>query len=124
MVIIGIKTHFDAAHYLPNYPGKCKEMHGHTWTVWVEVEGEIDERTQMVLDFIELKKLINDCIGKYDHHILNDLLPSIITEEGIFSCIPTCEALAKQIKKDLQKFSTLTINSIKVQEGDGGWAVV
>ncbi len=28
-----LKFSFDAAHYLPNYIGKCRDMHGHTWAV-------------------------------------------------------------------------------------------
>lgn len=29
------KGTFDAAHYLPAYPGNCKKLHGHTWKVEV-----------------------------------------------------------------------------------------
>ena len=34
-----LKFSFDAAHYLPNYIGKCRDMHGHTWAVEVIIQG-------------------------------------------------------------------------------------
>jgi 6-pyruvoyltetrahydropterin/6-carboxytetrahydropterin synthase len=30
---VRVEDCFDAAHYIKNYPGKCKEQHGHTWKV-------------------------------------------------------------------------------------------
>ena len=64
---------FAAAHYLPNYEGKCSKLHGHTWRLDVEVEGEVDKETGMVLDFAELKRIVNEwVIEKLDHTCLND----------------------------------------------------
>lgn len=40
---------FDAAHYLPNYHGKCEHLHGHTYKLVVKVEGHPDQEG-MVLD--------------------------------------------------------------------------
>ena len=33
---------FDAAHYLPNYHGKCEHLHGHTYKLVVKEEGHPD----------------------------------------------------------------------------------
>lgn len=78
---------FGAAHYLPNYEGKCQNLHGHTWTLEVEVEGPVRVDSGMVVDFVHLKNLVNDeVIGKLDHTLLNDTIGN-----------PTCENLLEWI---------------------------
>jgi 6-pyruvoyltetrahydropterin/6-carboxytetrahydropterin synthase len=65
---------FDAAHYLPNYHGKCERLHGHTYKLVVQVEGFPDAEG-MVIDFLQLKKIVQDLvISKLDHSCINDLL--------------------------------------------------
>ena len=90
---------FDAAHYLPNYEGKCKNFHGHTWTLEVEVSS--DELIQsgseagMVIDFGKLKEAVNrEVIGKLDHTLLNDTIEN-----------PTCENLLEWMWKALFPWS-------------------
>ena len=81
------KVSFDAAHYLPNYPGKCKNLHGHTWILEVEVCGPVDVESGMVIDFAKLKKDVNDSIiDILDHTLLNDTIGN-----------PTCELLLEWI---------------------------
>lgn len=76
---------FDAAHYLPNYEGKCRRLHGHTWTLEVEVGGPVSETSGFVVDFAELKVDVNELVvDVLDHTCLNDLGLS-------FSTNPTCE---------------------------------
>ncbi|MDR1412975.1 MAG: reverse transcriptase-like protein, partial [Actinomycetes bacterium] len=36
---LSVKEHFDAAHHLYDYPGQCRNLHGHTWEVEVTVSG-------------------------------------------------------------------------------------
>lgn len=64
---------FDAAHYLTEYHGKCENLHGHTYRLRVTVEGPVGA-DGMVVDFAELKKLVNELVvDKLDHTSLNDL---------------------------------------------------
>lgn len=59
----------DAAHYLPEHPGKCANLHGHRWKISVDVEvDELDDKG-MVIDFGEVSSLVR----KLDHNCLNDL---------------------------------------------------
>ena len=52
---------FDAAHYLPEYNGKCERLHGHTY--------------KLVIDFIRLKNIVKEeVLSKLDHACLNDIL--------------------------------------------------
>lgn len=87
------------AHYLKEHDGKCNEMHGHTYKVKVTLWGNIDLKTNMLVDVGVLKDLI---IKPHDHkclnltmntenptmefmawrfaHVLNDCLPKNIDE--------------------------------------------
>ncbi|MGC9114444.1 MAG: 6-pyruvoyl trahydropterin synthase family protein [Fervidicoccaceae archaeon] len=68
---IGIKgIHFDAAHYTLGSESKCESLHGHTFELDVELEGDVDESTGMIMDFAELKKLVKEVISEYDHKVI------------------------------------------------------
>jgi len=54
-MIVTKQISFDAAHFLPNYDGKCANMHGHRWTIEVAVAGSVHE-DGMVMDFSKLIK--------------------------------------------------------------------
>lgn len=70
---------FDAAHVLPDHPGKCSRLHGHTYKLEIMLEGEIQENG-MVFDFFELKQIVNEKIlERLDHQFLNDIImPSTV----------------------------------------------
>lgn len=66
---------FDAAHLLPNvHEGhKCKNLHGHTYHLTVFVEGNLLEKEGWVIDFSDLKAIVNPIIKMVDHAYLNNL---------------------------------------------------
>lgn len=108
-MIIGKSFKFDAAHKLPDHP-KCGAIHGHTWTVTVELEGEVNVGG-MVFDFGRLNTIMGEVLAKYDHKYLNSSIEH-----------PTCEVLAASIFSTLKNVFDLKVHQVKVQEGDGGWA--
>jgi 6-pyruvoyltetrahydropterin/6-carboxytetrahydropterin synthase len=68
-----VKRHFDAAHRLCNYPGRCRNLHGHRWEVIATFEfpsALVEPPTNMVADFSVIKTLVDDCLP--DHEYLND----------------------------------------------------
>jgi 6-pyruvoyltetrahydropterin/6-carboxytetrahydropterin synthase len=82
MLTICRRFEFAAAHHLPYYMGKCKQIHGHNYFLEVEVSGPIQTRefdkgnsqVGMILDFGDLKRIINDCvIERLDHQNLNTI---------------------------------------------------
>lgn len=79
---------FDAAHSLPDHEGKCRRLHGHTYTLEVSVEGSLQSdgpAAGMVMDFSDLATEISRLvIEPLDHTHLNE----------IFDFVPTAEALA------------------------------
>jgi len=69
-VKIHVERKIDAAHLLPDYDGPCRRLHGHSWKVIVELDGDINPETGMVIDFREIKKIID----ALDHRYLNDFI--------------------------------------------------
>ena len=97
------KFSFDSAHYLPNYKGKCKQLHGHTYHLEVIIEGEINSDTGMIMDFAKLKYIVNSkAINALDHKLLNDIM-EIPTAENIVTWIKN------QIVKDIPGIVTLKL---------------
>ncbi len=112
---VGIETHFDASHHLPLHKGKCFNMHGHTWHVKVEVSGLINLEG-MVVDLKLLKEAVKGITEQFDHKCINDLVDD-----------PTCEHLCEIFYWELKPFElehSVTIESITIREGEGGWATL
>jgi 6-pyruvoyltetrahydropterin/6-carboxytetrahydropterin synthase len=57
---------FDAGHRIPNHKGKCARLHGHTYHVHIMAAGEVNGETGFVVDFSDLKELVNE----WDHQLL------------------------------------------------------
>ena len=71
-----VEEHFDAAHYLPNYHGKCENLHGHRFKVVACLEvADLDETTGIAYDFAELKRHLREILSRFDHTCLNDITP-------------------------------------------------
>jgi 6-pyruvoyltetrahydropterin/6-carboxytetrahydropterin synthase len=121
-MIIGKRFTFEAAHHLPNHGGKCKNLHGHRYELFVEIEGpcinkSFDNREEegMVMDYVNFSNIIKEeILDLLDHCDLNVRLPN-----------PTCENLLGLFIKILQvKFSTgpIRLKSIVLKETENTWA--
>ncbi len=76
MYRIHVRDHFDAAHYLRGYQGRCEELHGHRWEVAVAVETAELDAIDLGYDFSELKRVLKKVVlERLDHHCLNDVPP-------------------------------------------------
>ena len=66
---------FEAAHSLPRAPEghKCRRLHGHSYRLFVHVEGTVDPHTGWVCDFAEIKKGVEPIIDLLDHQFLNEI---------------------------------------------------
>lgn len=64
---------FEAGHALFGYDGKCKNVHGHSYKLWVTVIGEpISDKDNvklgMVVDFGDLKNIVKrEIVDLFDH---------------------------------------------------------
>ena len=74
-MLVTKKFTFDSAHELKNHKGKCKSLHGHTYTLFVTISGRIDKKTGMVIDFSDIRKLVDEkVISILDHNYINKII--------------------------------------------------
>lgn len=120
---------FDSAHMLSNYSGKCNNLHGHTYKLQIEVEGDINPKTCMLIDFNELKEIINSNIMRmFDHALIFSAVGyREEAEQALYEWAKkynkkfyvmsegksTCEFMAPEIKNILQ--TVLICSDVKVK---------
>ncbi len=75
MFEVTVEQTFAAGHALRNYHGKSEDVHGHNYRVRVTVEGEQLDSTGLLVDFLEVNRLITGAVGYLDHRFINDLAP-------------------------------------------------
>ena len=95
MYQLSVEQHFDAAHFLRGYRGKCEALHGHRFQVVVKIKSDEVNDIGIVYDFVELKQQLRDILARFDHTCLNDVPP--------FDTInPSSENIAVTIYNELQ----------------------
>ena len=68
MTTVTKSVKFDAAHILTNHQGLCKNLHGHTYRVDISVAQQEDDKSDMVIDFKDLKSVATSVIcDRFDH---------------------------------------------------------
>ncbi|MDQ7825512.1 MAG: 6-carboxytetrahydropterin synthase QueD [Candidatus Eremiobacteraeota bacterium] len=114
---LGIRGHFDAAHFLRGYEGKCAQLHGHRWEVEVQIEGSSLDTCGMLMDFGAVKFSLETLLEGIDHGLLNDREP--------FSTLnPTAENIARELYKALKEKipEGISLVHVKVWESPQAWA--
>jgi len=106
---IFIEDTFDAAHFLPNVPvgHKCRNLHGHTYKVRIEVTGEVEPASGWVIDYAVVKEAWTPVKALVDHKCLNYAIPELENS--------TCENLAQWIWGHL-KLSIPDLSKLEVRE--------
>ena len=109
---ISKEFHFEMAHALYGYNGPCKNIHGHSYRLAVCVKGTVinngdDPKNGMVMDFSDLKKIVQSLvIDIFDHALLlnkNSPLKEVQLNKELFEKVifvnyqPTCENLVLEI---------------------------
>lgn len=114
MFRLAVKKEFSAAHSLREYQGKCEGLHGHNWKVEAVVSAKGTDSRGLVLDFHDIKKILNNVLEELDHKHLNNI--------SYFKKInPTSENIAKYIfKKATDKLQSAgcKLQEITVWESD------
>lgn len=133
MIYITKKFHFEAAHALAGYDGKCRNIHGHSYELKVTVKGmPIDEpgnpKNGMVIDFHDLKQIVNEeVVERLDHSFIigtnmpDDFVESAKQNFDKIVCVdyqPTTENMladfAERIKVKLPQ--NVDLYSVRLQE--------
>jgi len=130
---------FEMAHALWNYNGACKNIHGHSYRLFVTVIGEPsgdsnDTKIGMLIDFADLKEIVNkNVINRFDHAlVVNNKAPNFLLQniEQMFEKYylvdyqPTCENLVIDMAKRIQNNLTENVKlfSVKLLETTTSYA--
>ncbi|RLE42528.1 6-carboxytetrahydropterin synthase QueD [Candidatus Woesearchaeota archaeon] len=124
MFEVKVVSRFSAAHYLTNYKGKCESLHGHNWKVEAVVSSSHLDSRDMVIDFKELKRMLEEVLEEFDHRLINDI--------GFFKRRnTTSERIAQYIFRNLKRrikslkgiAKGLKLKEIRVWEQEASCAV-
>jgi 6-pyruvoyltetrahydropterin/6-carboxytetrahydropterin synthase len=112
MYEVSVRQHFDAAHALRGYGGRCENLHGHRFEVEVTLRGSELNDIGILYDFTELKAHLRELVKHLDHTNLNDNHP-------FDSLNPSSENIARflygELKGRLGQASTL-LSRVQVWE--------
>jgi len=110
MFVLRVKQHFDSAHKLKDYKGKCKRSHGHRWYVELFINCEKLNKKNLLVDFKDIKEILNGYLP--DHRNLN----KYYKERN-----PTAEFLAKIFYWDLAEIincKNISLQKVVVWESE------
>ena len=141
MKIVRITKRFtlEMAHALLGYDGLCRNIHGHSYILWVTLRGETvnddsDPKNGMLMDFSVLNRTIKEhIIYKFDHSLIlyksesQDEINSLFKnyDHVIFVDFqPTCENILFDFVERINKLlpSNIELFSIKLQETENSFA--
>lgn len=96
MYVVSVQAHYDSAHFLRNYQGKCERLHGHRYVVEVALAAEGLDASGIAFDFVHVKKHLRDLAERLDHENLNEIPPFDAVE-------PSAENQAKYFYDELRR---------------------
>ena len=130
---------FEAAHALMGYDGRCRNIHGHSYEMRVTIKGmpvmdENNPKNGMVVDFADLKNIVNEeIIDRYDHaFIISSQMPKEFIEEVkryyerviVLPYQPTTELMLMEFSEKIKKRlpDNVRLVKIRLKETEGSYA--
>lgn len=110
---------FSAAHQIRGHQGGCERMHGHNYRVRVVVQSELLDELGMVIDFADLKAVMAEILGPFDHRVINELPPFDVRNT-------TAELLAEYVYEESSRRlqgRRLAVARVEVWENESACAV-
>ncbi|MBQ1939998.1 MAG: 6-carboxytetrahydropterin synthase [Alistipes sp.] len=130
---------FEAAHALGGYDGPCREIHGHSYRLFVTIKGEpstdpMNPKQGMVMDFGVLKKIVNEeIISRFDHalvlrstadeglrRVLLEQFDNVVTVEYQPTCENMLDDFAHRLMKRLPE--GVMLHSLRLHETASSYA--
>ena len=120
---------WEMGHRLPEHFGNCKNIHGHSYKMIIEFEGEMN-KDEMIIDFYDIDRIIKPLIEKLDHAFMvnkNDrdvieFLEKIKSKMLVVDFNSTVENICKFVLEEIKKFempeniSSVTIRIYETNE--------
>lgn len=118
MYLINVRAHYDSAHFLRNYKGKCEKLHGHRYEVEAALAFEDVGEGGMAYDFTDAKRHLRAIADRLDHENINELEPFTTLE-------PSAENQARWIFGELRALlgeAGAHLAYVRVWETPNQWA--
>ena len=108
---------FEMAHVLRNYDGPCRNVHGHSYRLFVTISGvsindTMNPKNGMVIDFADLKTIIfKEILNLFDHAVVvssdfdrekMEMFKETFGNTVIVDYQPTCENLVADFAQRIQ----------------------
>jgi 6-pyruvoyltetrahydropterin/6-carboxytetrahydropterin synthase len=124
---------FEMAHVLWNYDGPCKNVHGHSYRLFVTLSGfpvdnQENPKNGMVIDFGDLKSIVKiQVVNIFDHSVVlsdkiekekTDMFTRLFGNTVLVSYQPTCENLVADFAERIAPHlpSGVKLHSLKLYE--------
>ena len=114
---VTVETEFSASHQLRMYDGQLEPMHGHVWLVRATFAGDQLDDIDVLIDFVEVKRLCEEAVHGWHSRHLNDLPCFDQTN-------PTAENVARSVFESLstQLETPELLERVAVREAPDCWA--
>jgi len=117
MFELSVIGHFEAAHRLIEYDGKCENLHGHNYKVKLTISVDTLDKIDLGVDFGRLKEDLKKVTDLFDHKFLNEL-------DYFDGHNPSAEIISKVIYKKMKETAKgdYTVNKVTVWETENSSA--
>jgi 6-pyruvoyltetrahydropterin/6-carboxytetrahydropterin synthase len=119
MFVVSVQAHYDSAHFLRNYKGKCEKLHGHRYVVEVALSANELNQAGIAFDFVDVKKHLRALADRLDHENLNELEPFTELE-------PSAENQARYFYEEMKRLLPTEMRDavvyVRVWETPTQWA--
>ena len=130
---------WEMAHRLPYHEGGCRNVHGHSYRMWIELTG-VPDANGMVLDYFVLKQMVDPLVAEVDHAFLCDNSDKLIVDfldssklKAVYVDFPTTaeniarwffERLSGVFSTDRSSLKHLRALRVRIQETERTFAEV
>ncbi len=131
--------HFEMSHVLWNYDGPCRNVHGHSYRLYVTISGfpadnQDNPKNGMVIDFNDLKIIVkNNIVNIFDHTVVlskkmdkdkTELFKKMFGNTVVVAYQPTCENLVADFAERIAPYlpAEVKLHSLKLYETASSYA--
>lgn len=114
---VTIDTHFCASHALRHYKGRTEPTHGHNFRVAVSVTSERVDRAGMAIDFLDLKAIVDEEVGRFHYGDINTDVPEFAEDK----LSPSAENIARVLYERITPClpAGVLLRHVRVEEAPG-----
>lgn len=111
---------FAAAHAIRGHTRGCQNLHGHNYRVRVHLRAAQLDELGMVLDFADLKEMMQEILGPFDHRVINDIPPF---DERNTTAELLSEYVFAEVARRLESQERVRVAKVEVWENETACAI-